>query len=206
MAFTDARVVSSESALRTLSDPDLLVLIAFGDLDALGVVYDRHVEATWRIALHFSHDAAAAEEAVSNVFVRLWSEAEDADQTSLSAWLRSSVVLAARALQPPEGENMTVDEARPEQAIMAAVNGVIDDLHRSLGMEESEFFCECGQSRCRSRIKLSRSQYADRREQSRPILADTHAARDTAGESEPRTTGFSERVRPLRAVARTSDS
>lgn len=62
-------------------------------------------------------------------------------------------------------------------SVMAAVNGVLDDLHGSLGLTDSEFFCECGRIGCRERITLTRAEYARLREEARPVIIKAHARR-----------------------------
>lgn len=89
-------LLSGTPESRGFSDSDLLALISRGDLDAFGVIYDRHIEAAWKIALHYSANTAAAEQAVSAVFLRLWRNPEVNDQTSLPARLLASVAREAR--------------------------------------------------------------------------------------------------------------
>ncbi|HSK15383.1 MAG TPA: hypothetical protein VK915_04365 [Gaiellaceae bacterium] len=60
---------------------------------------------------------------------------------------------------------------------MAAVNGVLDDLHRSLGITDTEFFCECGRIDCKERMTLTRAEYARLREEARPVMVKAHARR-----------------------------
>jgi DNA-directed RNA polymerase specialized sigma24 family protein len=60
--------------LRSLDDRDLLALIAGGDSEALGVIYDRHIGSVWRLALMSCRDESAAERVVFNTFLDLWRE------------------------------------------------------------------------------------------------------------------------------------
>lgn len=57
---------------------------------------------------------------------------------------------------------------------MAAVNGVLDDLHGSLGLTDTEFYCECGRIGCGERMTLTRAEYARLREEARPVLIEAH--------------------------------
>lgn len=66
---------------------------------------------------------------------------------------------------------------RPMVAAMAAVNGFLNDLHGSLGLTDTQFFCECGRSGCRERTTLTRAEYAHLREEARPVLIEAHAQR-----------------------------
>lgn len=63
-------------------------------------------------------------------------------------------------------------------SMMAAVNGVMDNLHGSLGLTDTEFFCECGRPGCRERMTLTRAEYARLREEARPVMIEAHARRD----------------------------
>ena len=63
-------------------------------------------------------------------------------------------------------------------SMMAAVNGVLDQLHGSLGLTDTEFFCECGRIGCSERTTLTRAEYARLREEARPVMIKAHARRD----------------------------
>ena len=72
---------------------------------------------------------------------------------------------------------MTNSGTGSELSLIATVNGVIDQLHGSLGLVDSDFFCECGQSDCKERVKLTRTEYANLRDDDRPVLVADHAHR-----------------------------
>ena len=72
---------------------------------------------------------------------------------------------------------MTNSSAGNGLPLMATVNGVIDQLHGSLGLTDSDFFCECGHSACKERIRLTRTEYANLRDDHRPVLVADHAHR-----------------------------
>ena len=63
--------------------------------------------------------------------------------------------------------------------MMVTVNGVIDDLHRSLDLVDSDFFCECDHIGCKARIRLTRAEYASLRDDGRLVLVPAHADRDS---------------------------
>ena len=90
MSTTERNPTSAED-LRQLTDSDLLLLISRHALHALEAIYDRHIEAAWRVALTFSDDVPAAERAVEAAFLRLWRQPEPAARASLAARLLSSV-------------------------------------------------------------------------------------------------------------------
>ena len=79
------------NGVRQLADSNLLVLISRCDLRALEVIYDRHIEAAWRVALTYSDDVPAAERAVEAAFLRLWRHPEPGARASLAARLLSNV-------------------------------------------------------------------------------------------------------------------
>jgi hypothetical protein len=74
---------------------------------------------------------------------------------------------------------MTNPDHGRELSIMVAVNRAIDELHHSLGLHESEFFCECGHIACGERITLTRAEYARLRDNARPVISGAHRARPT---------------------------
>ena len=61
--------------------------------------------------------------------------------------------------------------------MMAVVNRVIDELHGSLGLTDSDFFCECGHIDCRERVTLTRTEYARLRDDDRAVLVADHRHR-----------------------------
>jgi len=75
---------------------------------------------------------------------------------------------------------MTNSDDGRELPIMVAVNEAIDELHDSLGIHESEFFCECGHVACGERITLTRAEYARLRKDGRPVLTGAHTGRGDA--------------------------
>ena len=54
------------------SDVELMRGVAAGDRDALAALYTRHQRALLRFVTHLSHDLAHAEDAVHEVFLRVW--------------------------------------------------------------------------------------------------------------------------------------
>ena len=70
---------------------------------------------------------------------------------------------------------MAIIDTRRELSIMESVNEFIDDLHRSLGLADTEFFCECGHIGCMERITLTRAEFTALRADGQPVLAAAHA-------------------------------
>ncbi len=62
--------------LSLLRDEDLLTLIAAGDDQALGVLYDRYVRLVFSISLRITGDRLSAEEVVQDVFQIVWQHAK----------------------------------------------------------------------------------------------------------------------------------
>ena len=72
-------------AERRLSDSALLSRIARGDLQAFEVLYDRHIDVVWSLALRRSGDLRFAEQAVAEAFLGIWRSPEPGHRFSLAA-------------------------------------------------------------------------------------------------------------------------
>ena len=70
---------------------------------------------------------------------------------------------------------MTSSDTARVWPLMARVNAALDELHGSLGLVDSSFYCECGDIGCRERLTLTRAEYRSLREGARPVLAALHA-------------------------------
>ena len=82
---------TSAAGLRHLADFDLLVLTSQRALHAFEVIYDRHIEAAWRVALVYTADVPAAERAVAAAFLHVWRHPEPESRPSFAARLLSRV-------------------------------------------------------------------------------------------------------------------
>ena len=70
------------------SDHDLILKIQDGNLDALGVIYDRHRRLVYRTALAICNDPEAAADLLQDVFLRLHRFADRVDpERPLEPWL-----------------------------------------------------------------------------------------------------------------------
>jgi RNA polymerase sigma-70 factor (ECF subfamily) len=70
------------------SDGQLINELQSGDLDALGVLYERHKTNVYRIALAITHDPSAAEDILQDCFLRLHKYAHSIDSSlPLQPWL-----------------------------------------------------------------------------------------------------------------------
>src|SRR5262249_10195612 len=72
-----------------LSDQGLIALVARGDRDALGALYDRYGAAAYALARRVTRDAALAEDVVQEAFLAVWRQARsfDARPGRPSTWL-----------------------------------------------------------------------------------------------------------------------
>jgi RNA polymerase sigma-70 factor (ECF subfamily) len=71
------------------SDDYLIDQLQSGDLDALGVLYERHRACVYRTALFITHDPWAAEDILQDCFLRLHKYVHTIDRSRpLKPWLR----------------------------------------------------------------------------------------------------------------------
>ena len=77
----------------TLSSEDLIIRVAKGDRSALGILFEMESGRLVAIAQRLLRRRDLAEEAVQDVFLRLWRNAEtfDADKGTARGWLTVSV-------------------------------------------------------------------------------------------------------------------
>ena len=82
-----------------LDDGCLVARLQAGDLNALGILYERHKTRVYRTALVITHDPAAAEDILQDCFLRLHKYAHSVDSSlPLKPWLyRVTVNLAYNA-------------------------------------------------------------------------------------------------------------
>ncbi|HST17250.1 MAG TPA: sigma-70 family RNA polymerase sigma factor [Gaiellaceae bacterium] len=76
-----------------LSDEALLALVARGDEEALGALYDRFGRVAYGVALRVLRDAELAQDAVQEAFLGAWRTAAafDPERGTASAWLLTLV-------------------------------------------------------------------------------------------------------------------
>ncbi len=80
-----------EDRRATVSDDDLVRAVAAGSQEALAMLYDRHAEAIFRLAVRLTKDRGLAEEIVQETFLALWNRAElfESASGSVATWLRA---------------------------------------------------------------------------------------------------------------------
>jgi RNA polymerase sigma-70 factor (ECF subfamily) len=76
---------------RTLSDGELLRLVALRSRQALGVLYDRYAGAVYSLAMQMLRDSGAAEEVTQDAFFNVWRRASSyrPDRGKVTSWLFS---------------------------------------------------------------------------------------------------------------------
>lgn len=137
-------------SLEGFPDEALLALIARGEEEALGIVYDRYASAVLGLAFRMGFDSAAQEDCVQEVFVRIWKRAASFDPKRASG--RSWILAVAhhycvdrvrqeasrpRALEPlQEDSDEAFDLAGPGLDEEGALNRV--RLSQALGVLEPD--------------------------------------------------------------------
>lgn len=93
------------------SDEELLKAVHRGDVEALGVLYDRHRRCAFAVALRILDDACAAEDAVHDAFLAVWrrSETFDAGRGTARGWLLAIVRHAAIDRRRSRGAHAHLD-------------------------------------------------------------------------------------------------
>ena len=83
----------SRSDCSVLADEDLIALVVEGDDRAFGVLYDRHAQVTFSLALRLLGDRTAAEDLVQEAFLGAWRGASvySATKGSVRTWLLTIV-------------------------------------------------------------------------------------------------------------------
>lgn len=122
--------------LSRLDDVELAGRVAGGDEAALGLLYDRHGAACYRLALRVARDATVAEEAVQDAFLGFWRTATrfDASRGSVAGFL----LLLARRRAVDLVRRSEVRRADPlPQDYDAVAAGADELLWRRLGQESA---------------------------------------------------------------------
>ena len=87
----DQGVLARLEGYETLSDQELLRLIAQRNREALEVLYDRHGNAVYSLAVYMLRDPGAAEEVTQDAFFNLWRRASSyqPERGKVTTWLFS---------------------------------------------------------------------------------------------------------------------
>ncbi len=132
-----------------LSDEALIALVARGDDDALGALYDRFGRVSYGLALRILRDRALAEDAVQEAFLTIWRSASSfaAERAKPSTWILTLVHRRAVDLVRREERRRAdpiEDVAHPaggdadEEVVLRSKRRAVQEALRSLPDEQRE--------------------------------------------------------------------
>jgi RNA polymerase sigma-70 factor, ECF subfamily len=111
------------------SDPQLVATLQSGDLDALGILYDRYGEAVYRLALRMLANNSDAEDLTQEVFIALWRRGKyDPRRGSLLVYLMT--MTRARAID-------RLQTARSQQHLLEKYHERVADKIDNPAMESA---------------------------------------------------------------------
>lgn len=101
-----------KDVISCVEDGRLIVQLCEGDLDALGLLYDKYKNAVYRTALAITHDLDAAQDILQDVFIRLQRSASKVDpERPILPWLyRVTVNLTYSSLRRRRWILVPIDE------------------------------------------------------------------------------------------------
>jgi RNA polymerase sigma-70 factor (ECF subfamily) len=111
----------------------LVARVRTGDQQALAELYDRYSSVVYAVALRVLQDAAAAEDVLQDIFLRLWRnpDAFDASRGSLAAWL--AVIARHRSIDRLRQRRPETDI---EKCVITSSADLRDQTERSLVIEK----------------------------------------------------------------------
>jgi len=111
----------------------LVARVRAGDQQALAELYDRYSSVVYAVALRVLQDAAAAEDVLQDIFLRLWRnpDAFDASRGSLAAWL--AVIARHRSIDRLRQRRPETDI---EKCVITSSADLRDQTERSLVIEK----------------------------------------------------------------------
>lgn len=120
------------------SDEQLVILLARENVDALGVLYDRHVRLVLGVATAVVRDHALAEEIAQDVFLKLWRQPEsfDGSRGRFASWLVS--VARHRAIDVLRSRRANVVSADDPQTSFLMLNSAADTPDPGEEAEQAE--------------------------------------------------------------------
>lgn len=119
-----------------MSDTELLHAIARGDAQAFAAFYDRYNLILFGFLLRILHSNGEAEDVLQEVFIQVWQQASDFDETRgrpftwLMMMARSRAIDRLRALDSRERS--------AERASYEASNEIVDAFDEAIRSEQSE--------------------------------------------------------------------
>lgn len=148
-----AEAVDTMNTLPTQAD-DAALLRAFserGDRQAMNVLFARHADAAFRVALRCCRNAADAEDAVQTAFIEvLRHSAKYRGESAVRAWIFGFVVNATRHKAREEGRraareekaSVTGEVAPEDRALQDAVRHAVQDLPEHYRLPVWLHYCE----------------------------------------------------------------
>lgn len=103
-----------------LADEEIIARLSAGESWAMAVLYDRYARLVFSLALRILNDRGAAEEAVQEIFVKVWRRARDyrAERGRFSSWLTGIA------------HNHAIDELRRRRARPSASDDAADAMEQ----------------------------------------------------------------------------
>jgi RNA polymerase sigma-70 factor, ECF subfamily len=132
-----------------LSDEALIALVARGDDEALGALYDRFGRLAYGLSLRILRDRALAEDAVQEAFLTIWRSASSfsANQSKATTWVLTLVHRRAvdlvrreerRRADPIEAVEHPSGEATDEEVSVRSQRRAVQEALRRLPDEQRE--------------------------------------------------------------------
>ncbi len=124
-------VQQKEMKSQEIADGELVLRVCQRDPEALGAIYDRYAHVAYAVVLRITHDPAATEDLLQELFIRLWNRARefDASRGALGVWILSIA------------RNMAIDYVRSAHARFSqrlAPVEHLDHLHSASTRSEPE--------------------------------------------------------------------
>ena len=137
---------SARSAMSKRTDRELVEAARAGDSEAFGTLMRRHQRRIYRLALHLLRDAAEAEDATQETFVRAYGALDRFDGRSEAfTWIyRIAVNLSLNVIRArrPNRKSVSSDDPRLEGTLVETRAGSANPLGDSENRELGRVLCE----------------------------------------------------------------
>ena len=138
--------MSVRSAMSKRTDRELVDAAREGDSEAFGTLMRRHQRRIYRLALHLLRDAAEAEDATQETFVRAYGALDRFDGRSEAfTWIyRIAVNLSLNVIRArkPNRKSVSTDDPRLEGVLVETRAGSANPLGDSENRELGRVLCE----------------------------------------------------------------
>lgn len=118
-----------------MTDVELITRITRRDRSAFDAFYDRYAQIIFGLCLRILRDRAEAEDALQDIFVQIWKEAERFDPGRASAKTWIFTIARSRSLDRYRSRKSVQKRIEPEAVDFAAVPGT-GDLQQSSLMQQ----------------------------------------------------------------------